>query len=154
MKWTTEDIPFFINEREYIDTALIPLLPIDFGNGIRQSAAMSEFITVITAEIERQFKGRVLLVPPFTYLDSENITDCKENLEQWTTKMKEEEMKHVILITADPSWKKVEVDIEDLLVWMPLVPLENMESEYKKQVVSEQIKQLIPLVMDKWKSGP
>ncbi|WP_158735348.1 YpiF family protein [Alteribacillus sp. YIM 98480] len=153
MKWTTEDIPFFINEREYIDTALIPLLPIDFGNGIRQSAAMSEFITVITAELERQFKGRVLLVPPFTYLDSENITVCRDNLEQWTNKMKEE-MKHVILITADPSWKKVEADIEDLLVWMPLVPLENMESEYKRQVVSEQIKQLIPLIMDKWKSSP
>lgn len=154
MKWTTEDIPYFINEREYIDSALIPLLPIDFGNGIRQSAAMSEFITVITAEIERQFKGRLLLVPPFTYLGSQSITDCMESLEQWTNKMKKEGTKHVILITADPSWKKVEADIEDLLVWMPLVPLENMEPEYKKQVVSEQIKQLIPLVIDKWNRSP
>ncbi|MFB4163403.1 YpiF family protein [Alteribacillus sp. JSM 102045] len=154
MKWTTEDILFFINEREYIDTALIPLLPINFGNGIRQSAAMGEFITVITAEIERQFKGRVLLVPPYTYLEEDSIAVCKEGLDKWISQMKKEGTKHVILITSDPSWKKVEAEIEDLLVWMPLVPIENMDNEYKKQVISEQIKQLVPLVMDEWKNNP
>lgn len=154
MKWLASDITFFINEREYIDTALIPLLPVEFGDGIRQSVAMNEFITVMTAEIERQFKGRMLLVPPFTYLTSENIYSCQENLGEWIQQMKKEGMQHVILITADPNWKKVETEIDELLVWMPLVPFENMDAEYKQQVISEQIKQLVPLVMDKWKGNP
>ncbi|RSL33799.1 DUF2487 family protein [Salibacterium salarium] len=151
MRWSTDDIPSFVKERQYVDTALVPMLPIDFGDGIRQSSAMTEFITVMTAEIERQFRGRMLLVPPFTYLETKDIEECHKEIEQWIHHMKKEQVKHVVMITADPSWKKVEADLDELLVWMPLVPFENMDAEYKKQVISEQIKQLLPLVMDKWK---
>ncbi|MDQ0299425.1 hypothetical protein J2S78_001845 [Salibacterium salarium] len=151
MRWSTDDIPSFVKERQYVDTALVPMLPIDFGDGIRQSSAMTEFITVMTAEIERQFRGRMLLVPPFTYLETKDIEECHKEIEQWIQHMKKEQVKHVVMITADPSWKKVEADLDELLVWMPLVPFENMDAEYKKQVISEQIKQLLPLVMDKWK---
>ncbi|MFZ4452292.1 YpiF family protein [Salibacterium aidingense] len=151
MKWSTDDIPLFVKEREYVDTAVLPLLPIDFGDGIRQSGAMTEFITVMSAEIEKQFRGRMLLVPSFTYLAQRDIKECRREVEEWIQEMKKEKMKHIILITADSSWKKVESELDGLLVWMPLVPLENMDTAYKKQVISEQIKQLLPLVMDKWK---
>ncbi|SDH07207.1 Protein of unknown function [Alteribacillus persepolensis] len=151
MKWITNDIASFIQERKYIDTALVPLLPVTFGSGVRQSAAMNEFISIISDELERQFKGRMLLVPPFTYLETEDIHQRKERLLEWAAEMKKEGTAHIIYITADSEWKKAEQSLGDLLVWMPLVPLENMDMEYKRQVVSEQIKQLIPLIMEKWK---
>ncbi|WP_240375578.1 YpiF family protein [Bacillus piscicola] len=154
MNWTTEDIPSYVKEKKYVDTALVPLISLEFGDGIKQSAAMNEFITVISKEMERQFRGRMLLVPPFTYLEDNNINDLKKLAEEWIKQMKKGDVKHIILITADPSWKKVEQELEGMLLWMPLVPFENMDDEYKKQVISEQIKQLLPLVMDKWKENP
>ncbi|SFE34202.1 YpiF family protein [Alteribacillus iranensis] len=154
MKWTTEDIPSFVAEKQYIDTALVPLLPINFDNSIKQSAAMAEFITVMAAEIERQFHGRMLLTPPFTYLSEEGVQASKERLEHWQQQMKGAEIKHIIFLTADSEWKKVENELDEMLIWMPLVPFENMDSEYKKQIISEQIKQLLPLVVNKWKENP
>ncbi|MGY4690095.1 YpiF family protein [Salibacterium sp. K-3] len=151
MRWSTEDIPSFVKERQYVDTALIPLLPVEFGDGIRQSAAMNEFITVMTAEIEKQFRGRILLTPAYTYLAGNGHKPSAAEINKWIEAMKTEKLKHIILLTADASWKKAEHELDALLIWMPLVPLENMEASYKKQVISEQMKQLLPLVMDKWK---
>ncbi|SFP42204.1 YpiF family protein [Salibacterium halotolerans] len=152
MRWSTEDIPSFVKERQYVDTALLPLLPVEFGDGIRQSAAMTEFITIMTAELERQFRGRILLAPSYTYLAADGAnTPQTEELNRWIETMKKEKLKHIILLTADSSWKKIEYELDAFLVWMPLVPLENLDAAYKKQVISEQIKQLLPVVMDKWK---
>ncbi|SFL97597.1 YpiF family protein [Salibacterium qingdaonense] len=152
MRWSTEDIPSFVKERQYVDTVLLPLLPVEFGDGIRQSAAMTEFITVMTAELEKQFRGRILLAPSYTYLAAdEESRPSSEELNKWIESMKKEKLKHIILLTADSSWKKAEHDLDAFLIWMPLVPLENLEASYKKQVISEQIKQLLPVIMDIWK---
>lgn len=150
MKWTTEDILSFIKEREYIDTAILPLIPVDFHDGMKESAAMNEFISIITAELERQFKGRVLLLPSFTYLKNDDIAVVTERLHRWLASLKESGMKHILMMTSDSNWKRKEKELMEEVVWLPLIPLENLDAAYKKQVITEQMKQIIPIMMDKW----
>ena len=52
MKWIAKDIEMFDGAREYVDTALVPLVGISFSEGIKQSASTSEYITILSNEIE------------------------------------------------------------------------------------------------------
>ena len=48
MNWNVKDIEVFETEKEYIDTAVIPVVPIDFSPEIKTSAAQTEFISIFT----------------------------------------------------------------------------------------------------------
>ncbi|MFB5661685.1 YpiF family protein [Alteribacillus sp. HJP-4] len=152
MKWIPNDIAQYEQEKAYIDTALVPLLALDFHNDIKHTAAMAEFTSLMTGEVEKQFRGRMLLTPPFTYLKNNDFNDNLTSLKEWLSSMKDSGIKHVVFITSDPLWKKAEAEIDELLLWMPLVPFENMDTSYKRQIISEQIKQILPLLLDKWKN--
>ncbi|MGG3921063.1 DUF2487 family protein, partial [Geobacillus thermodenitrificans] len=39
MKWTSGDVATYEKERDYIDTALVPLLPVAVGQGARRLAS-------------------------------------------------------------------------------------------------------------------
>ena len=67
--------------KEYVDTAVIPLIPVSFGDENETSAAsMSEFITLLSTLLERQFTGRILLLPPFTYLTEDDYENRLSDL--------------------------------------------------------------------------
>jgi hypothetical protein len=151
MKWLTKEIDMYLQAKEYVDTALIPLIPITtMGKDLKLIVSMGEFIQIITNELERQFKGRLILFPPFTYLYHENMEDRKNRLLHWTNDMKENGIKHVFLISSDSSWKDIKGEIEDSLIWLPTFPLEHMDEQYKQSIITEQMKQLMPLFMKKW----
>ena len=38
MKWIPQDIETYLNAKEYVDTAVIPLFSISFGDDMKQSA--------------------------------------------------------------------------------------------------------------------
>ena len=48
------------------------LYPISLDEKIKQTAEMTEFITLLSMQLERQFKGRLILLPGFIYLKSTN----------------------------------------------------------------------------------
>jgi hypothetical protein len=150
MKWMTKDMDMYLQAKEYVDTALIPLIPISMGKDLKFIVSMGEFIQIITNELERQFKGRLILFPPFTYLNHENMEERKNRLLNWTNDMKENGMKHVFLISSDSSWKDIEGEIENPFIWLPTIPLEHLDEQYKQSLLSEQMKQLMPMFMKKW----
>lgn len=150
MKWTADDMTVFLREKQYIDTLLLPLQPVSFTNEMKQSASMQEFVEALTREMEKQFKGRVMLSPAFPYLKQEPVEEQLPKIQKWIQEAKEGGFSHIILITSDASWKQVEKSIDGMLVWMPFVPFENLENSYKKQIISEQMKQLLPLLTMKW----
>lgn len=154
MKWTTEDVKTYLDAREYVDTAVLPLVPVSFGSEMKNHVAMGEFITVICDEVEKQFKGRVFQVPPFTYMADEDLDTRIERLEKWVSVMREQGLKYVFFVTSDHEWKKKEGDLHNMLIWMPVIPFEHLDMAYRKQIISEQIKQLLPLMVDKWKNNP
>ncbi|MBB5172873.1 YpiF family protein [Texcoconibacillus texcoconensis] len=154
MKWTMQDIDTYLQAKEYVDTAVIPLIPIDLKEDVKQKVSMGTFISTMADAIERQFKGRVLLFPAFTYIKNQPLEKRKSELIDWDRHVYEQGFKHVVYLTADGDWKQVEDELPDMLVWLPALPFENMEDRYLKQMIDQQMKQIIPLLTNKWQSEP
>ncbi len=68
LKWIVKDVEQFEQAREYVDTGVIPLLSISAAKEMKMVVEQGEFIELLSTELEREYKGRVLLLPAFTYL--------------------------------------------------------------------------------------
>ncbi|MBU8907261.1 YpiF family protein [Desertibacillus haloalkaliphilus] len=152
MKWQAIEIDTYLQAKEYVDTAIIPLVPISWEKEVKGTVAMGEFIMIMADELERQFRGRVIQFPAFSYLKSEPLDDRVQRLECWYQELTEHGVKHVVYITSDHDWKTAENKLSDMLLWLPTIPLEHMDHQYKVQTVSDQIKQLLPIMTNKWQN--
>lgn len=66
MNFIVKDVEQFQAQKQFIDTAIVPLVQLDFtDHGMKQSSSASEYLMTLTNFIEQQFKGRLLLLPPF-----------------------------------------------------------------------------------------
>lgn len=102
MKFQAEDADRFLQSKDYIDTAIIPIVGID-ANQIKQTVSLGEFTILVAEELERRLKGRVFLFPPHTYVEIndrklEDIFTMKQSLE--------DHFQHVVLISSDHQWKE------------------------------------------------
>lgn len=149
MKWTSKDITQYVQAKEYIDTAIIPLIPISFEQDIKSLASHGEYITILSHELERQFRGRVILLPSYSYLHNNSLDSKTSQLNEFVGQIKEN-MKHVFLLTSDSSWTQNEQTLEGKLVWLPAIPLEDMEEKYKMKIIQDQMNQLLPMFIQKW----
>lgn len=150
MKWTSQDIETYLNAKEYVDTAIVPLVAVSVGGEMKQSAAAAEFITLLTGHLERQFTGRLILLPPFTYLKSKNGENTIKDLKDWETNLEKGEFKHLFYITSEIEWRTREEYLNGTVIWLPSIPLEHMNDSQKMAVVDSQVKQLLDLFTQKW----
>lgn len=150
MKWTPQDIETYLNAKEYVDTAVVPLLAVSVGGGMKQSATAAEFITLLTGHLERQFTGRLLLLPPYTYLKSKNGENIISDLKEWEASLQKGEFKHIFYITSEIDWRSREEELSGTIIWLPSIPLEHMNDSQKMAVVDSQVKQLLDLFTQKW----
>ncbi|KSU85572.1 Protein of unknown function [Fictibacillus enclensis] len=153
MKWSSGDITVYQQSKEFVDTAIIPLLPLSFGASIRTSASMADYATLIGEETERQLHGRLFLLPPFTYLMEEDSETLMFRLHSWVKELKDEGLRHVYFLTSDPGWKKREQELGETLLWMPVIPMETMDADYREEIVKEQVKQLFQVILHKWQES-
>ncbi|MEI5907200.1 YpiF family protein [Bacillus spongiae] len=152
MNWNVADIEQYINEQEYIDTVVIPLVPITFGQGMKNNASQMEFINILTQQLERQFKGRLLLLPNFTYVEEVDKLTNKEMLQTFVSHLKALPLKHVLYVTSDKVWKSYENELEGECIWIPAIPLDNMDDQYKRSIMEDQVKQLLNIFIQKWQN--
>jgi len=150
MKWTPADIEKFEKSPEYVDTAVVPLFPVSFANGMKETAAMTEFTSLLTSQLERQLQGRILLVPGFSYLKSSRLP-ALEQLKEWETDMLDKQFNHVFYVTSDSDWKQDEAKLQGTLLWIPSLPLQHMDEKAKQSVMEDQIRQLMNLFIQKWR---
>jgi hypothetical protein len=150
LKWIAKDVEQYLKAQEYIDTAVIPLIPVAFGAGMKQAAAMSEFTTLVSALLEKQFTGRILMLPPFTYLNDGDKNKRHGELAEWVTASKANQVKHLFLLTCDSEWKVYEDQLKESLIWFPAIPLENLEDSQKYSIVESQVEQLFAIFSRKW----
>lgn len=150
MKWTCQDVDMYNQAKEYIDTALLPLIPIAFGEEMEQSASMAEYSSLLASQLERQFTGRIVLLPAFTYMESENTDEASSRLKSWEESLLGEGFKHIFLLTCDENWRLRDNGLLGSLIWMPLLPLGGMEEQQKVMLINGQIKQLMKLFTAKW----
>ncbi|MFJ7510220.1 YpiF family protein [Peribacillus simplex] len=148
MKWTAKDLDMYMQSKEYVDTVLIPLVPLSFKGQMKQTGSMNEFLTILSLEIEKQMKGRILLLPTFHYLSGE--MDKVERLKRWANELKENDFEHVFFLTSDFEWKKEERVLENNLVWIPAIPLEGLEIEQAKEMINQQVLQILDIFSYNW----
>lgn len=151
MKWNPQDIDVYTQSKEFVDTALVPLLPVTFGDEMKQAAAMAEFINLLTMQLERQFRGRLLLLPGFTYLKSLEEDKLANNLARWENEILSQGFSHIFYVTSDIEWKSREKQLSGSLLWLPTVSFGTMKEQEKMAVIEDQVKQLLSLFIQKWR---
>ncbi|GAK11208.1 hypothetical protein JCM19039_889 [Geomicrobium sp. JCM 19039] len=108
MRWQTTDVDTYQQSKAYVDTILVPLVPVSLDDEMRSKVAMGEYISLITMEMEKQFRGRLLQLPPLMYPSTESEESIGERLSIWVDEFRTHEVKHVIWLTSDPRLKKLE----------------------------------------------
>ena len=47
MKWNVKDVEMYVQAKEYVDTVVVPLIPITFNDQMKQLTSSSEFIIYV-----------------------------------------------------------------------------------------------------------
>lgn len=152
VKWNSEDIDMYMKAKEYVDTIVLPLYPIALDDQIKKTAEMTEFITLLSTQLEKQFKGRLMMLPGFTYLKSTNGDELCNTLLNWEQEFLENGFKYVYYVTSDSDWKTVETNLKGSLIWLPTLPLQQMEEQYRNTILKDQVKQLFSLFVQRWQN--
>lgn len=150
MKWTSEDIDMYIKAKEYVDTIVLPLYPIALDDQIKKTAEMTEFISLLTVQLERQFTGRLIMLPGFNYLKTTNREEVLNDLLTWEKEFLDKGFKHIVYLTSDSDWKLEEAKMTGSLIWLPTIPLQQMDQQYRNTILKDQLKQLVTLFIQKW----
>ena len=146
MYFIGKDMDQYFAQQEYIDTAVVPLVELNLAaSGFKQSAGASEYLQTLTALLEKQFKGRVLLFPPVAYASEAQRNRLAEEL---VKELEKTNFKHVFYLTTDAEWRAVE-ELKNVL-WLPAIPIENMDQSFKKTVMEDQLRQVLPLFLKEW----
>ncbi|TYS11366.1 DUF2487 family protein [Bacillus subtilis] len=145
MRWRITDAKDYLQAKDYIDTAVIPLINIKVGGHFKMAAEKGEFTQLLSEELERQLKGRVYLLPPYTYVDRNEKTvhglqDLREELIS--------EFPHVVLLTSDENWKN-EHALGEIIV-TPSVPLEHLNDSLKRKILDERTAEILNVLLQLW----
>lgn len=151
MKWTPKDIDTYVQAKEYVDTALVLLVPVSMGADMKTSASMSDFLAILGSEIEKQFKGRLMLMPALNYLSDAAEEKKMDMLTEWGNTFRENGFEHVFFLTSDIEWRKREQELEGALIWLPSLPLEHLQDEQMRTMMKEQVRQLQNIFINKWR---
>ncbi|MGH0793039.1 YpiF family protein [Bacillus mycoides] len=149
MKWIVKDVEQFEQAREYVDTGIIPLLSISAAKGMKMVVEQGEFIEALSMELEREYKGRVLLLPAFTYL-VESQKNEKDRLQEWTDHLQRQGFKHIAYVTSDFSWKEDMRDVQGDLFWFPSLSLDRFSDQAKREVIRAHIKNIMEMLEERW----
>lgn len=147
-----KDVEMYEGAKEYVDTIILPLMPISFAANMKQTAIMAEFITLLTTQIERQFKGRILMLPAHTYLKTLPEEKLIASLSEWEEEFVKQGFKHIFYVTSDSDWKLREKLVEGTIVWIPSLPLDHIDEKGQHAIIEDQVKQLTHLFAQKWQN--
>ncbi|TQR19766.1 DUF2487 family protein [Psychrobacillus vulpis] len=146
MHWNGKDSAVFQAQKEFIDTAVIPLTLIDGSeHGFQFAASAADFTLSLGNVIENQFKGRIVLFPSFSYTSNQDKLTLFEN---WKEEINKAEFKHIFFITSDREWNTM--GEEQNVIWIPSVPLESMDQKMRNSILEDQLRQLVPIFAKKW----
>lgn len=146
MNWTGKDMDTYLQQKEYIDTLVIPLVKVQTNmDNIKTSASSTEFVMHLASLIETQFKGRMMFAPPVVYTSKTNIKQMAQTTLQ---EFADTTFKHVFYLTTDHAWS--EMELAGQVIWMPSIPLESMEASLRQSILEDQLRQLLPKFTEQW----
>ncbi|WP_067725486.1 YpiF family protein [Oceanobacillus damuensis] len=152
MKWRKDDLQQYVQAKEYIDTILLPLIPIQLSKDdqAEKYASQAEVMHILANEIEKELTGRIMLAPSYHYLNSADKNTEIHRLKMWAEDMKEQPFSQIVHITFDSGWKKHEKDINDNLLWIPAVQAGEINSKEMHRIIRDQVGQTAELIRSYW----
>lgn len=146
MNWTGKDMDTYLSQKEYIDTLVIPLVKVEMKlDNMKASASSAEFVMHLSSLIETQFKGRMMFAPPFSYTSE---TDLPNMAKTTFKELSATPFKHIFFLTTDHAWSSL--DLPGQVIWMPSIPLENMDASLRQSILEDQLRQVLPKFIEKW----
>ncbi|WP_338470081.1 DUF2487 family protein [Niallia sp. XMNu-256] len=152
MKWTYEDMDMFIKAKEYIDTVVLPLCPISFEDNLEETVGMSEFISLLTVPLEKQFKGRLLLLPRFTYLKGIERDLPFDYLLKWESELLQAGFKHIFYLTGDNEWVSYENKLNGTLITIFETTIHSSDRKYQNIILEDKLKELKFQLAKRWQT--
>lgn len=152
MKWKKAELEKYVQAKEYVDTILLPLIPIQMGNDeeSEKNSFQSEIINIFANEIEKELSGRVMLAPNYNFLKTADKSIEAKRINFWIQDMQEQPFEHITLLTFDPSWKKHEKDINGSLLWIPGIQSGDIRSKEMQEFVRNQVAQITEIIRSSW----
>ncbi|MCP3025867.1 DUF2487 family protein [Halobacillus sp. A5] len=151
MQWTKSDMELYVLEKEYVDTLVIPLIPLytEVDSTIVNGAFQRELNHLTTHLLEKDYRGRILLAPDYNYI-AENYEEEIRRINQWIEKFNNQPAAHVFLFTFDTKWKRWEKELKGHLLWIPSMSDRNLHSSETRSYVKEQVLQMSELIKAYW----
>lgn len=150
MKWNTKDIKVYQQQKQYVDTVLIPVLPLAVQKDLIRSVTQSEYIVAITDELERIYQGRLVVSLPFTYQSTHTYDQLVTQLNGWIDEWKKDGIKHIILLTSDSEWRAYDTDVNGVLIWLAAVSLSTMPTKERLDICSQIAQDLSSIFVKEW----
>lgn len=152
MKWKKSDLLQYVQAKEYIDTILLPLVPMQLSNDEEgdKYSTQAEVMAILVNGIEKELTGRTMLLPNYHYLKSSNIAKEVQRLNEWVEDIRQQPFNHITYITFDSQWKKEEEDLIGNLLWMPAVQAGEIHSKEMQRIIRDQVGQTVELIQSYW----
>ncbi|WP_156289225.1 YpiF family protein [Oceanobacillus salinisoli] len=152
MKWRNRDLAQYVKAKEYIDTAMIPLIPFQLVNdqGMETDSFQSEVLSLLSNEMEKELSGRILLTPNYNYIRAANMEMEKDRLNMWVKDIQKQPFKHIFFLAFDSKWKKMEKELDGTLIWLPGVQTGELQSKEMQQMLRDQVSQIGELIRSYW----
>jgi hypothetical protein len=110
-----------------------------------------EYVTILSNEFERQFKGRVFLLPPYTYI-KDSLEEEIIRFSAWKEDLHEKGFKYVFFLNGDDALDKSDHGLGSSLLKVHPVPLEHVESKIKQQIITDEVQALVPFIIKAWRN--
>lgn len=152
LKWFSEDLKKYVEAKEYVDTAIIPLQAFHLSEDaiVGNDAFQREVLSIYAQEVEKELSGRVMLTPTYNYLKYANIETEVNRLNEWITNLETQPFKTIFCITFDNVWKKNEKELNCNLLWLPGMKSGNIKSAETLRVIKSQVEQISELIQSYW----
>ena len=140
MLYNITDLRVLKDEIEFIDTAIVPLVNIDFNNEVQNNANNLELMQFITIQLEKQLKGLLMITPVLTL-----IGDNYDNIEEYKTQLLDYGFKNIVLL----SFTALELD-DVSTIKVNSIPISDMDNDMKLSIINDEVKSVIKEIILVW----
>jgi len=138
--YNNRDLRVLKEEIEFVDTAIVPVMNIDFDGNMLHHANNLELIQHVTVQLEKQLKGRLLITPALTAVggNTDSLITYKDQLFEYG-------FKKVISLSFDAAEAEGVNNIK-----INSIPISDMDNNMKISIINDEVKSVIKQIINVW----
>ncbi|WP_026858065.1 DUF2487 family protein [Jeotgalicoccus psychrophilus] len=140
MLYNNRDLRVLKDEIEFVDTAIVPVVSVDFDSNLLHHSNNLELIQLVTIQLEKQLKGRLMITPSLTTVDKDSSA-----LETYKNQLTEYGFKNVVSLSFDALETEGVHNIK-----LNSIPISDMDNEMKISIINDEVKTVIKQIIGVW----